>query len=435
MDNDSYMAARAVSSVSMPDEGVAGPEQAGAGLGPPKHDDVLGEEVPPLLREQVLTTVHLALGIPPSPEFPGSQPVSLARSNANLLLELSYMVSWKADGTRYLMLLMHGGVYLIDRAARVRRCQLRLPAPDHAPADGTAAPAAPPIQCVHSIVVLDGEMVVNAEKPGGVPVNRCFLVYDCCTLPSLSKATGVPPAGSKYFQRWEAIEAAIIRPKELYEKKMGPKYVGAAEPFRLLRKNFYGVEKAEWLLKEFKSLHPCDGLIFQPQDEPYRPRTCERLLKWKNPHLNSVDFFVYEDAWGTLQLYVTSATDGKPKLLSEVALPTAMLNELQTNNRPSPLTAPLYTDRAEEGEPKLVSGMIAECVWDSDRKGWSLLRVRLDKAHPNHESVFVRVWQSICDNLEADNVLELLAPAVTTRKAKLAAAAQKVAGKRKRDDE
>ncbi len=42
--------------------------------------------------------------------FPGSQPVSLARSNMGLLKERRYWVTWKADGTRYMLLLCRWGV-------------------------------------------------------------------------------------------------------------------------------------------------------------------------------------------------------------------------------------------------------------------------------------------------------------------------------------
>lgn len=37
--------------------------------------------------------------------FPGSQPVSLDNDNIRLLQERPYKVSWKADGTRYMMLI------------------------------------------------------------------------------------------------------------------------------------------------------------------------------------------------------------------------------------------------------------------------------------------------------------------------------------------
>ena len=48
--------------------------------------------------------------------FPGAQPVSMTRANMGFLREKPYKVSWKADGTRYMMLLDgEDEVYFIDR--------------------------------------------------------------------------------------------------------------------------------------------------------------------------------------------------------------------------------------------------------------------------------------------------------------------------------
>jgi mRNA-capping enzyme len=57
--------------------------------------------------------------------FPGGQPVSLDRGNLGQLRARHYMVTWKADGTRYMLLLCSWGTYLIDRAYSVRRVQVR----------------------------------------------------------------------------------------------------------------------------------------------------------------------------------------------------------------------------------------------------------------------------------------------------------------------
>ena len=87
--------------------------------------------------------------------FPGSQPVSLARANMGLLRQRRYWVTWKADGTRYMLLLCHWGVtcpaqplpsaarhrafaardvltlllrcqvYVIDRSFQIRRVQVQ----------------------------------------------------------------------------------------------------------------------------------------------------------------------------------------------------------------------------------------------------------------------------------------------------------------------
>ena len=45
-------------------------------------------------------------------------------------------VTWKADGTRYLLLVCSWGCYLVDRAFRVRRVQMRFPRSTDAPLGG-----------------------------------------------------------------------------------------------------------------------------------------------------------------------------------------------------------------------------------------------------------------------------------------------------------
>ena len=63
--------------------------------------------------------------------FPGGQPVSLDRENMGKLQEKRYWVTWKADGTRYMLLLCRWGVYLIDRTFSVRRVQVQATAMPH----------------------------------------------------------------------------------------------------------------------------------------------------------------------------------------------------------------------------------------------------------------------------------------------------------------
>ena len=70
----------------------------------------------------------LGLQEDPPPErvhFPGSQPVSLDRANLGLLRARRFWVTWKADGTRHLLLLCRWGAYLLDRSFAVRRVQAR----------------------------------------------------------------------------------------------------------------------------------------------------------------------------------------------------------------------------------------------------------------------------------------------------------------------
>ena len=69
---------------------------------------------------QVRQLCNQLLGRDPSAAvFPGAQPVSLAESNISLLQSQEYRVTWKADGTRYLMLILGPSVYLVNRSFEV----------------------------------------------------------------------------------------------------------------------------------------------------------------------------------------------------------------------------------------------------------------------------------------------------------------------------
>lgn len=49
------------------------------------------------------------------------------RDNLQLLRQRYYYATWKADGTRYMMLITMDGCYLIDRHFNFRRVQMRFP--------------------------------------------------------------------------------------------------------------------------------------------------------------------------------------------------------------------------------------------------------------------------------------------------------------------
>lgn len=138
-----------------------------------EHDDVVGEEVSQEEAEAVQDEIVSAIMGPAVAErrFPGSQPVSLAASNTHLLSKHCYYVTWKADGTRYMLYISILGTYLVDRSFNVRRVQMRWP---------TAAPKSPlhydPAMPQHG-TLLDGEMVVDEDKATGKQTRR-YLAYD-----------------------------------------------------------------------------------------------------------------------------------------------------------------------------------------------------------------------------------------------------------------
>ncbi|CAN1253277.1 mRNA-capping enzyme [Linum perenne] len=78
------------------------------------NDDVLGDDIPVeqlnILRQECYQMLNLSMsGNPKYLKFPGSHPVSLSSENLVLLKQSYYYATWKADGTRYMMLIKRDG--------------------------------------------------------------------------------------------------------------------------------------------------------------------------------------------------------------------------------------------------------------------------------------------------------------------------------------
>ena len=93
------------------------------------NDDILGDAIPSAQQIDMQKICCMALGVEShaNSHFPGSQPVSLDRAHLQLLRQRYYYATWKADGTRYMILITRDGCYLIDRKFNFRRVQLRFP--------------------------------------------------------------------------------------------------------------------------------------------------------------------------------------------------------------------------------------------------------------------------------------------------------------------
>uniref|UniRef100_A0A0D9XQE2 mRNA guanylyltransferase n=1 Tax=Leersia perrieri TaxID=77586 RepID=A0A0D9XQE2_9ORYZ len=335
------------------------------------NDDVLGDAVPYDQQDALRIVCYRLLEMHPvrgHAQFPGSHPVSLNSENLQLLRQRYYFATWKADGTRYMMLIMRDGCFLIDRNFCFRRVQMRFPHRNLN--DG-----------LHEMTLIDGEMIIDTVPDSGL--KRRYLAYDLMALDAVSK-TKLP-----FSERWRLLEDEIIRPR-YYEKKQfesgaksNPMYKYDMELFSVRRKDFWLLSTVTKLLKEFiPSLsHDADGLIFQGWDDPYVTRTHEGLLKWKYPEMNSVDF-LFEVGGDNRQL-VFLYERGKKKLMdgSRIAFPN-------------------------EEDPSSVSGRIVECSWNKEESCWVCMRIRSDKSTPNDINTYRKVMRSITDNITEEKLLE-----------------------------
>nr|XP_009757827.1 PREDICTED: mRNA-capping enzyme-like isoform X2 [Nicotiana sylvestris] len=336
------------------------------------NDDILGDAVPQDQQGDLRQFCYQALKMAPrgrGTHFPGSHPVSLNRDNLQLLRQRYYYATWKADGTRYMMLITMGGCFLIDRHFNFRRVQMRFPC-THTD-EGVA-------KRVHHFTLLDGEMVIDT-LPGTQKQERRYLIYDMMAL------NGVSIVEQPFCERWRMIDKEVIGPRNHERQHIcqsgNPYYRYECEPFRMRRKNFWLLSTVRKVLKELipELSHEADGLIFQGWLDPYVPLTHDGLLKWKYPEMNSVDFlFEVVDSRELLYLHER----GKKKLME--------------GNRV------VFPDSSDTSD---YSGKIIECSWDSNNQEWVWMRTRIDKGTPNDYNTYRKVLRSITDNITEEVLL------------------------------
>ncbi|XP_021645374.1 uncharacterized protein LOC110638935 isoform X2 [Hevea brasiliensis] len=335
------------------------------------NDDLLGDVVSfdQLQAMRQICYQLLKLGLPArgNPQFPGSHPVSLNRDKLQLLRQRYYYATWKADGTRYMMLITRDGCYLIDRNFYFRRVDMRFPCkhtnkgvPDQ----------------IHHYTLLDGEMVIDTDSNTRKQERR-YLIYDVMAINQVS-VVELP-----FHERWRILVKEVIEPRNLeresLSKSVNPYYRYDLEPFSVRRKDFWLLSTVDKLLKQFipRLSHEADGLIFQGWDDPYVPRTHEGLLKWKYLHMNSVDFLFELGVQNQQLLFLNER--GRKKLMERNRIVFNDVSDLSS-----------YV------------GKIIECSWDSERQLWVFMRIRADKSTPNEFNTYKKVMRSIRDNINEE---------------------------------
>ncbi|ESQ32296.1 hypothetical protein EUTSA_v10005507mg [Eutrema salsugineum] len=310
------------------------------------NDDVLGDEIP--WEEDVCyrKVCYELMNIKGERDmkFPGLHP-------------RYYYATWKADGTRYMMLLTRKGCYLIDRKFRFRKVKMRFPCrSDH--------------DKVHHYTLLDGEMVVD-NFVDGKRQERNYLVYDLVAI------NGESVTEWPFSERWELIDREVIKPRSDEKKVTNHRYIYEQEPFGIRRKAFCLLSAVEEKLfnKLIPSLpHESDGLIFQGYDDTYVYRENRGLLKWK--FVDTVDFLFEMGRDGSQMLFLYE--HGRKKLMEGYSV------EFRGDGWDHPAS---------------YSGKLLECSWDKEKDVWVTMRVRVDKSEPNGVRTALSVIKSINDGI------------------------------------
>lgn len=294
--------------------------------------------------------------------FPGCQPVSMDRQNLNFLQEKPYKVSWKADGTRYMMLIDgEDEVYFADRDNCVYKVTglSFLHRKEKRPIKDT---------------VLDGEMVIDVVNEQKYPR---FLIYD------IIRYEGAEVGKCDFGTRLTCIEKEIVGARNTYITQ--GVIDKTKEPFSIRKKEFWDVSEAGKLMgHEFQSklAHEPDGLIFQPGRDPYKAGRDDTVLKWKPASMNSVDF--------------------KLKVVKESGL--GMLPRTVGKLFVGGLDAP-FSEMKVKGL-KEYDGKIIECKWANNQ--WVFMRERTDKSFPNGYKTAQGVINSIREPVTEEMLLSFI---------------------------
>ncbi|KAG7266881.1 hypothetical protein CRUP_027944 [Coryphaenoides rupestris] len=287
--------------------------------------------------------------------FPGAQPVSMDRHNLRFLEQNPYKVSWKADGTRYMMLINgKNEVHMIDRDNAIFHvANLEFPFRKD-----------PRIHLGNTL--LDGHCIVqcgNGRSWVWVPGSADFPAFG---PPHIS---GQPVGQCDFNIRLLCIEKEIISPR--MEKMKNGQIDKTKEPFSVRNKPFFDIHAARKLLEgSFTS-------------QRYKAGRCDDILKWKPPSLNSVDF----------RLKIT-------KVGGEGMLPTTMgLLFVGSYERP-------FAQMKATKDLKQYDNMIIECKFVNNT--WVFMRQRIDKSFPNSYDTAMAVCASIQHPVTKEILLELV---------------------------
>jgi len=163
------------------------------------------------------------------------------------------------------------------------------------------------MQNIEILNIYDGELVQDDELVGqqdGKNVFRrkvkpTFLVFDCLVVQE-----GGRPKNLMYLNfrnRLKAAEKYInynhtsirLYQQENKDKLDISKYNPKDPWIEIYMKDMFEVWEVSSLFKLIHSnylMHENDGLIFTIDCVPYYPGTCEQIVKWKPPHMNTIDF-------------------------------------------------------------------------------------------------------------------------------------------------
>ena len=295
-------------------------------------------------------------------KFPGGHPISFTKSH--LALKEPYLVCEKTDGVRYLLMMpaipglngiVNAEAYLIDRKYNFWKITVHVPGE-----------------------VLVGDNLYDTE-----------LIFDYGTEPRLLIFDTIFCRGTcflynNYYERLRAAWKALVYPLRLTRSR-------SENSMEIYLKDFFEPKDIDYLYNQIiPSLpHESDGLIFTKVEAPYSSGTNSNIIKWKPPHLNTIDFYIKSTSEENLfELYTQNIKLDK-------------FGEIQVR------------DEEQKKVIRSASNCVGECYLQNGE--WKIYKLRTDKDTANNTVIAERILKSIQDNVSAEDIIEAF---TTTKKLK-----------------
>ncbi|GAN05502.1 MRNA capping enzyme, alpha subunit [Mucor ambiguus] len=303
--------------------------------------------------------------------FPGSQPVSFESKHLIDIEREDYFVCEKSDGVRYLLFFLHSpkgpASFLFDR----NKHWYYVP--------NLLFPVRGRENEFLKDTLMDGELVLDIDAN---KVHRADHYLSTYWADGMLQQDIIQPFNARMRTQ---IDPAKLPPFTIELKKM---------------ERSYGLHLVFEQIPKLK--HKSDGIIWTPVKYPYTPGTCEKLLKWKLPELNTVDF----------RIGARWSKEHKPIYSIEV-LSNGVTYKFYDHFQPEPALATQWKNQLPDGriaefryDPQCEVTIIEQGYAPTVRKGgWRFVRFRDDKSTANDEQVVKKILNSIQDGVTKEQLL------------------------------
>lgn len=281
-------------------------------------------------------------------------------------------------------------------------------------------PVVDDFQKYHTDCLVDGELVLD-DMGNGKKVMK-FLVFDSLAIDGKLLVQRPLDKRLGYFR--ELIYKPYAQLCKMYPDEV--EFFPFIVDFKDMQLSYHLAIIWDEIVPKLK--HGCDGLIFTCRPTPYRFGTDEKILKWKPPEENSIDFrmtlhfpiYTPADHFKDEYEYANGSDsnnddddegddDNNEPYIDYDSQPTTYLSVWCGNNKYKPfaelyLTSEEWNNMKSRNEP--LDHRIVECVMHKEKNAWRFLRFRDDKPNPNHISIVEKIVESIRDGVTKQELLE-----------------------------